>query len=184
LFGSVINKPNRQLYKQTNRSKNVGTLVEKKQLLTPVEAYTLIGMIYIIRKKGKPYVTVNELSKVINRSESRVRVILNELKKKGYVVDEDLRNMVLRERILEPLSGEHLLGGGGVMEVVDEDLDKRFRTPRGGVEKAWMINGYDILNPNGLESFFKDHAEELKYLLKIDIEELKKRLLSIGSSQT
>jgi len=163
----------------------VGTLIEKKQLLTPVEAYALIGMIYIIRKKGKPYVTVNELSKVINRSESRVRVILNELKKKGYVIDEDLRNTVLRERILESLSGEHLGGDlGGGMEVIDEGLDKRFRTPRGGVEKAWMINGYDVLRPEGLESFFKVHAEELKYLLKIDVEELKKRLLSIGSSQT
>jgi len=148
--------------------------------LTPVEAYTLIGMIYLIRRKGKPYVTVSELSKVINRSESRVRVILNDLKEKGYVIDEDLRNLIFKERVLNALSPDHLGPGG---ESILEGLDVRFRAPRGGVEKAWMINGYDVLRDEGLKSFFEDYGDALKYLLKVDIEELKNKLLGIKSKQ-
>jgi len=148
--------------------------------LTPVEAYTLIGMIYLIRKKRKPYVTVSELSEVIKRSESRVRVILNNLKKKGYVIDEDLRNLIFIKERIESVSPDHL---GSERETIHEDLDERFRAPRGGVEKAWMIKGYDVLRDEGLKSFFEDYADALKYLLKVDIEELKNKLLSIRNKQ-
>jgi len=154
-----------------------------REPLTATEAYALVGMIYVMRKNGKRYVTVKELSKEIGRRPERVRILLNRLKEKGYVVDIDIRNM--KEGGEKEEEKEYL---GPSVEVPESEtladlfsqLRKRFSTPRGGVEKGWRIVGYDVLDRRGIEEFFKDFGEELEFLLKVDAEELKAKILAIG----
>lgn len=91
-----------------------------------MEALTVLVMIKLCRG-GDGFVTVDMLAEALNRSKSRVRLLLNSLKNKGIVVD--------RIPITLPSDiKEDELGLAGV-----EEIRKLIEEPDRGVEKRWTV---------------------------------------------
>lgn len=152
--------------------------------LTSVEVYTLLAMIYIARKKQSRGVKVRDLAKVLGRSEGRVRAILSELKKKGLVKDvgRSLRRSEIQDFISKALgrSNESEKFSEALFLNLSQEKDI-ISTSKGAPEKIWRLNGYDPLNDEGVEKFFKDFSEVITSVLGLsqeEFEKLKKSLLS------
>lgn len=151
--------------------------------LSSIEIYTLLAMIYVARKTWSRGVRVKDLARVLGRSDGRVRAILGELKEKGYVEDvgRSLKGSEIQSFISDTLArirfGPPTLGSGGAQKIDANSVSK------GAPEKIWRLKGYDPLNDNAVEKFFKDFGEAIATafgLSQEELQKLKEALLSLG----
>jgi len=108
-----------------------------RPLPTPMEAVLLAVMAYETMrdpKRREEGFEVQELSRIIKRTEPRVRQLLYSLREKGYV--NEVPRYVDKGGDVWDILGQ----GQGVEEVL-KVVESIIRSPKGGVRKRWFLLG-------------------------------------------
>lgn len=120
--------------------------------LTPMEALVVLFMIKIGRENGNGLVDVNALARALKRSKSRIRLLLNNLKSKGIVID--IGKIVSEET-------EETKGYLGPKDF--EEIMKIIMSPNRGVEKQWTLADVNVLDDKAVIDFIKAKPEFDRY---------------------
>jgi len=147
-----------------NRPENLDKILKKEysrsvEPLTPIEALTALSILYLTRKKQVPCVTVNELARYMGKSESRIRVILNNMKRKGAAIDivhpliAVLRERESYEQLLQRLPEAYT--------ELEEIAGIRINIHRGGQEKCWTLTEVDPLDDKGVIEYLEEKRPEI-----------------------
>jgi DNA-binding transcriptional ArsR family regulator len=136
---------------------NKGKAEPKLGFMEAVLLYVMCKEAINNKSKLKEGFTVKELSKILMKSESRIRYLLNRLKEKGFVSDIPIE---FGEGRPFYVLGEPWTGGiSPLFEGFSREVIEKIVVPGGGVEKKWYLK---VLPEDG-----KSIAEEvLKRLRK------------------
>lgn len=125
----------------------------KQDRLTPMEALTVLFMIKLCRE-GDGFVTVDMLAKALNRSKSRVRLLLNSLKSKGIVID---RVPIALPSDTKEYEKKDELGWKDIKEI-----QRLIEKPDRGVEKKWTVV-LNIEDNEAIKNFIRSRPEFNQY---------------------
>jgi len=142
-----------------NEAASLDKILTEKGYLTAIEAFTLLSILYLTRKKHVLCLTVNEISRYLGRSEGRTRAILHEMKRKGVVVDVDhplvliLREKMSYEQLLQLLPETYT--------ELEEIAGIRINVSRGGRQKCWTLKEVNPLDDKEVVEYLEKKRPEL-----------------------